>query len=540
MARGSERNLYANIATVLDFNFIPGKWENKPDNLPEGARLAHSIIESAKGQEMHPCPAWGLRKHTSIKKDGEELVCNGITVRWLDCGTASGVLLPIVQLFEGFDEAVMPKDDFLFLEVPGLSVNSTHDPDIFQMMSKCGVDFEKNRLRRMNFLERLPDLVAEQVVSGYVSEEFFDELDVAIDMDAKGRQYPLTATSDVRGRARPLYSQIRIQEKTQEMVDGLEKERQKRRSVIEAAKCTFQMNLEAESRLQEMADEKYNGSLELLVYEDLFRLNIKHLIPYIQVRQVTDLTEPFKKLKKGTVQQAEEGQSCLLLQAKAVLGENITAALPEWSDVTVPKALELPKTKHWVWTSFIANFLKEISCLIVLAGLESQALKYATPLESLLNQILNVFPKMDEDIGAMDGSYLTADTLRQLLIRAGFAEQGFNRRWGEHRRASFLKDVGTRNRPQYQLFPHESVSEDQAPNRRGTFQQLEQRLGLGVRKADRARVLALFKWTEIDEAHLGKLSYGDGRAGTFDFKKYKHICFMFELFFAVALEPTGS
>ncbi|KAG7368976.1 hypothetical protein IV203_031719 [Nitzschia inconspicua] len=155
----------------------------------------------------------------------------------------------------------------------------------------------------MNFLERLPDVVAEQVVSGYVSVEFFDEFDVAIDMDAKGRQYPLTAISDVRGRARPLYSQIRIQEKTQEMVDGLEKERQKRRSVIEAAKCTFQMNLEAESRLQEMADEKYNGSLELLVYEDLFRLNIKHLIPYIQVRQVTDLIEPFKKLKKGTVQQ---------------------------------------------------------------------------------------------------------------------------------------------------------------------------------------------------------------------------------------------
>ncbi|KAG7369997.1 hypothetical protein IV203_027743 [Nitzschia inconspicua] len=98
-------------------------------------------------------------------------------------------------------------------------------------------------------------------------------------MDAKGRQYPLTATSDVRSRARPLYSQIRIQEKTQDMVDGLEKERQKRRSVIEAAKCTFQMNLEAKSRLQKMPDEKYSGSLELLAYEDLFRLNIKHLIP---------------------------------------------------------------------------------------------------------------------------------------------------------------------------------------------------------------------------------------------------------------------
>ncbi|KAG7372371.1 hypothetical protein IV203_018514 [Nitzschia inconspicua] len=298
-----------------------------------------------------------------------------------------------------------------------------------------------------------------EVVSGYVSGEFFYKLDIAIDMDAKGRQYPLTAASDVRGRAGPLYSQIRIQEMTQEMVDGLEKKRQKRRSVIEAAKCTFQMNLEAASRLQEMADEKYNGSLELLVYEDLFRLNVKHLIPYIQVRQVTDLTEPFKQLKKGTVQQVEEGQSCLLLQAKAVLGKNITAVLPEWSDVTVPsignsqnsKGLQCfqqnicfcPHTglvqggsqycpphfeerqtgvlaitlillvgkiqsrlpnflrgrcpfhlqKHWVWTSFIANFLKEISCLIVLTGLESQALKYTTPLESFLNQNLNVFPK---------------------------------------------------------------------------------------------------------------------------------------------------
>ncbi|KAG7369999.1 hypothetical protein IV203_027745 [Nitzschia inconspicua] len=38
--------------------------------------------------------------------------------------------------------------------------------------------------------------------------------------------------------------------------------------------------------------------------------------------------------------------------------------------------------------------------------------------------------KMDEDIGAMDGCYITAVTLRQLLIRAGFDGQGFNRRWG--------------------------------------------------------------------------------------------------------------
>ena len=43
---------------MLDFNFVPGRWDNKPDNLPEGARLAHKIIESVKGQEMHPIPSW--------------------------------------------------------------------------------------------------------------------------------------------------------------------------------------------------------------------------------------------------------------------------------------------------------------------------------------------------------------------------------------------------------------------------------------------------------------------------------------------------
>ncbi|KAG7349319.1 hypothetical protein IV203_011916 [Nitzschia inconspicua] len=133
----------------------------------------------------------------------------------------------------------------------------------------------------------------------------------------------------LRGLARPLYSQIKIQEKTREMVDGLEKERQKRGSVIEAAKCTFQMNVEAESRLQKIAVEKNSRSVELLTYEDLIRLDIKHLIPYIQVREVTDLAEPCNRLKKGTAQQAEEGQSCLLLQAKAVIGKNITTVIPE-------------------------------------------------------------------------------------------------------------------------------------------------------------------------------------------------------------------
>ena len=53
------RNLAANIATVLDFGFVPGEWVNKPSNLPPGAKLAHQHIEAAKGQPMRPVdPQW--------------------------------------------------------------------------------------------------------------------------------------------------------------------------------------------------------------------------------------------------------------------------------------------------------------------------------------------------------------------------------------------------------------------------------------------------------------------------------------------------
>jgi hypothetical protein len=64
-------------------------------------------------------------------------------------------------------------------------------PDIYQMMSMCGIDFDKNRLRRESFIDNLETVIAEHVRSGYVSEEFFDSLGVAVDIDAHGREYPL-------------------------------------------------------------------------------------------------------------------------------------------------------------------------------------------------------------------------------------------------------------------------------------------------------------------------------------------------------------
>jgi hypothetical protein len=93
----------------------------------------------------------------------------------------------------------------------------------------------------------------------------------------------------------------------------------------------------------------------------------------------------------------------------------------------------------------------------------------------------------------LDGCYLTLDLIRGDLIRSGFAEQGLGRRWKEHLRASHLTDRNTKDRPQYQFYPHESVGDDEAPNRRGTVSQLQQKMAMGMRKCDADRILRLFK-----------------------------------------------
>lgn len=179
----------------------------------------------------------------------------------------------------------------------------------------------------------------------------------------------------------------------------------------------------------------------------------------------------------------------------------------------------------------------EISCLAVLADLQSRALKYATPLETYLNQDLKVFMELDDDTGPMDGCYIQADAVRQHIVRAGMAEKGFARRANEHKRASHLKDLGSQDRKLYQYYPHESVSDELAPNKKGTFGQLQLRVAMGMRKADNSKILQLFQWTEADKTNIDGLKYGDNAAGTLPFKQYKHLCYMFELFFAVSVDP---
>jgi hypothetical protein len=59
-----------------------------------------------------------------------------------------------------------------------------------------------------------------------------------------------------------------------------------------------------------------------------------------------------------------------------------------------------------------------------------------------------------------------------------------------------------------------------------------------MQMSDCSRILQLFNWTEIDEAMLTQLPYRSEGGGSLSSKEYKHVCFMDELFFAVALEAA--
>jgi hypothetical protein len=59
-----------------------------------------------------------------------------------------------VQIFEGFGEEIMPKDDHLFLAVPGLSVGSTAD-------ARTGLSVGSTADARTNLRKGKPEQAAE-------------------------------------------------------------------------------------------------------------------------------------------------------------------------------------------------------------------------------------------------------------------------------------------------------------------------------------------------------------------------------------------
>jgi len=198
--------------------------------------------------------------------------------------------------------------------------------------------------------------------------------------------------------------------------------------------------------------------------------------------------------------------------------------------------------RHWVWNSFRIK-LKKIAAMMIMSGhiVEYNDLNYRNDDECILSQRHNFIAASSEEED-LDGSYLSFDKKRSLHFRSGTAEVGMNRRWKEHIQASMRTLCINRNSKFYSSYPHINCDETNRSNqddKMGTFQQLEQLIGIGITRDKLTSINALFTWSDEELTGLNNLK-GVASRNTLADKKYKHICYLFELAYALAIESRRN
>ena len=73
----------------------------------------------------------------------------------------------------------------------------------------------------------------------------------------------------------------------------------------------------------------------------------------------------------------------------------------------------------------------------------------------------------------------------------------------------------------------------------GNFQQIEQLIGIGIERTNLTTINELFDWSEEELLGLQHLK-GVATRVTMGDKKYKHLCYLFEAAYALALEPRRN
>lgn len=141
--------------------------------------------------------------------------------------------------------------------------------------------------------------------------------------------------------------------------------------------------------------------------------------------------------------------------------------------------------------------------------------------------------------GDLDGCYLHLDTKRMEHRRAGQTTAGFENRNKQHLKCSKLQTVEDRMKPFYATYPHSSV-DPKPSDHDGLWEDLEQVVGIGMEYGKRDNIVGLFDWSDSDIKHLGRLKKGAHGDEDLVSKQYRHLCYMFETFFAVAIARTRN
>ena len=138
------------------------------------------------------------------------------------------------------------------------------------------------------------------------------------------------------------------------------------------------------------------------------------------------------------------------------------------------------------------------------------------------------FSVVEGDLKDLDGSHIVEDTQRGQFIRVGATEAGFSGRWSQHKKNSELRGPVDKQRRFSRMHPDESITQSVCGSKKGSIQDLKQRVGLGVKRSQADELVSLFEWDAEEEKELQQLPWNSLRSGSLTNRKCKHLTCLFE------------
>ena len=228
-----------------------------------------------------------------------------------------------------------------------------------------------------------------------------------------------------------------------------------------------------------------------------------------------------------------------------ITADKIIQRLHEFLRTRIPlQRTDLFCGRHWVWDSLKSKMMKIVAMMIMSGHIVTyNDVLFRNDDETLLSSRQHfVHVDMIMTDGNIDGNYLVYDNKRHSIFRSGMAEVGMSRRWKEHVSGSMRSSHVNRASKFYKCYPNSGAEEDNMPtkdDRLGTFQQLEQLIGIGIRREQLTDVVGLFEWTRVECDELSLLQSAATRNELED-KKYRHLCYLFECAYALSIEPRRN
>lgn len=140
----------------------------------------------------------------------------------------------------------------------------------------------------------------------------------------------------------------------------------------------------------------------------------------------------------------------------------------------------------------------------------------------------------------LDGNYVVLDESRDKIFRSGCASKGMYSRWKSHINASKRNTITNLKSTFYETYPsREAVNQPDDTLIKGNFEDLVQLVGIGFKTDKQKRVVELFEWSDKEVFELDKLNLTVDNQDL-EYKKYKHIAYLCEFAYALAISPKDN